>query len=86
MNFFSPTEDIEEQEEVDKNPDISMAKNRIQTLFQHGGIGDDEMQFYLGQLTAKRRPMCAVMPFMYVDEIVPFEGQFVLETESFACS
>ena len=64
--------------QVDKNPDNSVKKNRIQTMFQHGGIGDDEMQFYLGLFTAQRRPLCVVMPFMYVDEIVPFEGHFVL--------
>ena len=53
IELFSSTEDIEGQEEVGKNPDISMANNRIETPFQHGGISDDEMQFYLGQLTAK---------------------------------
>ena len=31
IELFSSTEDIEGQEEVGKNPDISMAKNRIET-------------------------------------------------------
>ena len=47
IELFTPTEEVHEAEEIDRNHDFEESKLRIQTLFKHGGVGDDEMQFYL---------------------------------------
>ena len=76
---ISPTEPFE-PEEPESTIQLEFAKvqKRLQPLFEHGGIGDDEMMLYLGLFTAQRRPQHVVLPYMMIDDIIPIEDHFVL--------
>ena len=76
---ISPTEPFETEEpDSTIQQEFAKVKTRLQPLFEHGGIGDDEMMLYLGLFTAQRRPQHVVLPFMMIEDIIPIEDHFVL--------
>ena len=78
IELISPTESVDDDDEVATKFEWTVTKTRIDQLLADGGVGDDEMAMYLCTFVSQSHPQHVVLPFMHVDELFPYDGHFVI--------